>query len=138
MSKKAADKSRQNRKPTDSELAILGVIWEGGSATVREVFDQLSAQAGKSGIGYTTVLKFMQIMTEKGLLERDTSVRPQVFRAAKPQKQTQKMMLKHLVDGAFSGSPGNLVLQALSMKKASAEELQEIRDLLDSIEEERS
>lgn len=138
MSKKAADKQNGNRKPTDSELAILGVIWERGSATVREVFDQLSAQAGKSGIGYTTVLKFMQIMTEKGLLERDTSVRPQVFCAAKPQKQTQKMMLKHLVDGAFSGSPGNLVLQALSMKQASVEELQEIRDLLDLIEEERS
>ena len=138
MSKKAAGKSKQNRKPTDSELAILGVIWDRGSATVREVFDQLSARVGKPKVGYTTVLKFMQIMTEKGLLERDTSVRPQVFSAAKPQKQTQKMMLKHLVDGAFSGSPGNLVLQALSMKKASAAELQEIRDLLDSIEEERS
>ena len=135
MAKKSKKQSNGERKPTDSELAILGVIWDNGSATVREVFEQLSI---KSDIGYTTVLKFMQIMTEKGLLKRDTDVRPQVYSAARPQKQTQKQMLGHLLDGAFSGSPGNLVLQALSMKKASPEELQEIRDMLDQIEEGQS
>lgn len=119
------------RKPTDSELAILGVIWDRGSATVREVFDELSAQ---SEIGYTTVLKFMQIMVEKGLLKRDLSVRPQVFSAGVPQKQTQKAMVGHLLDGAFRGSPGKLVLQALSMRQTDPQELAQIRKMLDELE----
>lgn len=122
---------RQERKPTDAELAILGVIWDRGSATVREVFQALGQ---RQEVGYTTVLKLMQIMTEKGLLERDASVRPQVFRAAKPQKQTQKMLLRDLLDRAFSGSPGNLVLQALAMRRSSPEELREIRAMLDELE----
>ena len=125
MAKKA------ERKPTDAELAILGVIWDRGSATVREVFRELGE---RQEVGYTTVLKLMQIMTEKGLQERDASVRPQVFRAAKPQKQTQKMLLRDLLDRAFSGSPGNLVLQALAMRKSSPEELREIREMLDQLE----
>ena len=119
------------RKPTDSELAILGVIWDRGSATVREVFDELSAQ---SEIGYTTVLKFMQIMVEKGLLKRDLSVRPQVFSAGVPQKQTQRAMVGHLLDGAFRGSPGKLVLQALSLRETDPEELAQIRTMLDELE----
>ena len=99
----------------------------------REVYDLISR---KETIGYTTVLKFMQIMTEKGLLERDASVRPQIFSAAQPQQQTQKMMLRDLVDRAFAGSPGNLALQALSTKKSTPQELREIRALLDKLERE--
>ncbi len=124
--------SRSNgRKPTDSEMKILSVIWEHGPKTVREVYDLISQ---KETIGYTTVLKFMQIMTEKGLLERDASIRPQIFSAAQPQQQTQRMMLRDLVDRAFAGSPGNLALQALSTKKSTPKELREIRALLDTLE----
>ena len=111
------------------------MIWECKSATVREVYDKLSA---RREIGYTTVLKLMQIMTEKGLLERDTTVRPQTFWAAIPQQQTQKMLLRDLLDRAFSGSPGSMVLQALSMRKSTPEELDEIRTLLDKLEEKGS
>ena len=119
------------RKPTDSEMKILSVIWEHGPKTVREVYDLISQ---RETIGYTTVLKFMQIMTEKGLLERDASVRPQIFSAAQPQQQTQKMMLRDLVDRAFAGSPGNLALQALSTRKSTPQELREIRALLDTLD----
>ncbi|MCA9275778.1 MAG: BlaI/MecI/CopY family transcriptional regulator [Phycisphaerales bacterium] len=120
-----------SKKPTDAELAILGVIWDLGSATVREVHEVLSAE---SETGQTTVLKLMQIMVEKGLLNKDASVRPQVFSAAIPREKTQKQMLGHLLDGAFSGSPGNLVLQALSMRESSPEELAQIRKMLDELE----
>jgi len=126
-------KKSQPRKPTEAEFKILGVIWDRDTATVREVHDELKK---RQDIGYTTVLKLMQIMTEKGLLERDTSVRPQVFWAARPQQQTQKLLLRDLLDRAFSGSPGSLVLQALSLRKSSSEELREIRDLLDKLEQE--
>ena len=125
----------KKKKPTEAELNILGVIWERKAATVREVHEVLTQD---SATGMTTVLKLMQIMTEKGLLKRDADVRPQVFRAAVPQKQTQKMLLKQLVDRAFSGSPGSLVLQALSMKKSTPEELSEIRRLIDELEEKGS
>ncbi len=125
-------RNTENPKPTHSEMNIRAVIWEKGSATVREVYDDLRA---RHEIGYTTVLKLMQIMVEKGLLKRDTSVRPQVFRPARPRKQTQKQMLGDLLDRTFGGSPGSLVLQALSMKKSTPEELQDIRDLLDRLEE---
>ena len=113
-------------------MSILAVIWECRRATVREVHEALSSS---QEVGYTTILKLMQIMTEKGLLERDASVRPQVFWARRPRKQTQKMLLKDLVERAFSGSPGSLVLQALSMERTSPEELAEIRELLDQLEE---
>ena len=119
------------RKPTDAECQILNVIWKRSSATVREVYDDLS---DKSEIGYTTVLKFMQIMTDKGLLSRDTNVRPQIYKACHSQKKTQKTMVADLLDRAFCGSPGNLVLQALSMRKTTPEELQEIRDLVKKLE----
>ena len=127
--------NKSPRKPTEAEFNILGVIWDRNSATVREVFDELSK---RQDIGHTTVLKLMQIMTEKGLLKRDTSVRPQVFWAAIPQQQTQKMLLRDLLDRAFSGSPGSMVLQALSMRKSTPEELEEIRTLLDKLEEKGS
>ena len=126
-------KNDSPRRPTEAEFNILGAIWERESATVREVYEDLGK---RQDIGYTTVLKLMQIMTEKGLLERDTSVRPQVFWAARPRRQTQKMLLRDLLDRAFKGSPGSLVLQALAMRKTSSEELREIRALLDKLEEE--
>jgi predicted transcriptional regulator len=128
-------KKSETRKPTDAEFKILRVIWEWKSATVREVFNHLSEN---EEIGYTTVLKLMQIMTDKGLLKRDTSVKPQVYRAAVPQKKTQGMLLNDLLDRAFSGAPGPLVLQALSMKKSSPEELRQIREMLDKLEDKNS
>lgn len=119
------------RRPTDAELAILGVLWGRGDATVREVHGELEPT---QGVGYTTVLKLMQIMLDKGLLKRDTSVRPQVYRPARPKKQMQGLLLRDLWDRAFAGSPGNLVLQALSTRKPSPEELAEIRAMLDKLE----
>ncbi len=121
--------------PTQAECNILSVIWKRDSATVREVYNDLSE---RQQIGYTTVLKFMQIMTAKGILERDTSVRPQVFSAAQPQAQTQRHLLRALLDQAFRGSPGSLVLQALSMRKSTPEEIEEIRTLLDKLEKRRA
>ena len=128
-------KKSEIRKPTDAEFKILSVIWDRQLATVREVFNQLSEN---EGIGYTTVLKLMQIMTDKGLLKRDVSVKPQVYKATVPQKKTQGMLLNDLLDRAFSGAPGPLVLQALSMKKSSPEELRQIREMLDKLEDKNS
>lgn len=122
---------QENRRPTEGELGILRVLWNRGPSTVREVFRELAATRES---GYTTVLKLMQIMTGKGLLRRDESVRPQVYHVARPQRHTQKQLLADLLDRAFSGSPGNLVLQALSSKKTTPEERRQIRELLDQLE----
>ncbi|MDA0947370.1 MAG: BlaI/MecI/CopY family transcriptional regulator [Planctomycetota bacterium] len=118
-------------RPTEAELAILTVLWRLGRATVREVHEDL---AGDSKVGLTTVLKLMQIMVDKGLIERDTSVRPQVFWASQRQQQTQKRMVRDLLDRAFQGSPGELVLQALSLRRSSPEELARIKALLRELE----
>ena len=120
------------RRPTDAELAILEILWQSGPATVRQVHQTLASIRGS---GYTTALKLMQIMVEKGLLTRDESVRPQVYRPSRPQKSTQRQLLKDLVDRAFAGSPGNLVLQALATRKTTPEERREIRALLQRLEE---
>ena len=117
--------------PTTSELEILRVIWERGPSSVRQVYRVL---ATTRGIGYSTVLKFMQIMTEKGLLVRDHSVRPQIYRAAQPQQRMQRSMVRDLVARAFGGSSARLVLQALSDRKATAAERRQIRELLDSLD----
>jgi len=124
--------SASHKTPTESELKILRVIWEHGPLSVREVYDILQRQ---EDMGHTTVLKLMQIMTEKGILTRDASTRPQVFQAARPQGQTQRMLLRQLLDRAFSGSPGSLVLQALTMRKSQPEELAQIRAMIDKLEE---
>ena len=122
-----------DRTPTEAELKILRVLWEHGRLSVREVYEHLRRQ---EEIGHTTVLKLMQIMTDKGLIQRDKGVRPQVFWTTRPRRQTQRMLLRQLLDRAFSGSPGSLVLQALSMRKSTPEELEEIRRLLDKLEDE--
>jgi predicted transcriptional regulator len=116
-------------KPTDAELALLRVLWRRGPSTVREVLEEL-----ESGTGYTTVLKFMQIMLEKGLVTRDEAQRTHVYQARHAEEQTQRQLLKDLLDRAFNGSAARLVMQALSTKKASASDLAEIRRLLDKIE----
>jgi predicted transcriptional regulator len=117
--------------PTTSELEILRVIWQRGPSTVRDVFRVLAAERE---VGYSTVLKFMQIMTEKGLLVRDQAVRPQIYRAAQAQQRMQRSMVRDLVTRAFGGSSVRLVMQALSDKKATAAERRQIRELLDSMD----
>lgn len=118
-------------RPTDAELAILRVLWERGPSTVREVHDDLSHT---QDTGYTTVLKLLQIMTDKGLVVRDESQRAHVYATRETQQRTQRQLLGDLIDRAFGGSPANLVMQALSGTKASAEELSAIRQLLEKME----
>lgn len=118
-------------RPTDAELAILRVLWERGSSTVRDVHEAL---AETQATGYTTVLKLMQIMTEKGLVVRDETQRAHIYEACSTEQRTQRQLLTHLADRAFGGSPAKLVMQALSGRKTSAEELTEIRQLLDRLE----
>jgi predicted transcriptional regulator len=118
-------------KPTDAELAILRVLWERGPSTVREVWEELNPE---QGTGYTTVLKIMQIMFEKGLVARDDTTRSHVYRAARSQEQTQREVVGHLLERVFSGSAPKLVMQALSAKRATRAELAEIRKLLDEME----
>jgi predicted transcriptional regulator len=121
----------ETKLPTDAELGILRVLWERGPSTVREVHEVL-----QDGSGYTTVLKLMQIMTEKGLVVRDESQRAHVYSAQATQQKTQRQLVTDLVDRAFGGSPAQLAMQALSSKKTSPEELAELRRLLDTLEQE--
>jgi BlaI family penicillinase repressor len=118
-------------KPTDAELSILRVLWELGPSTVRQVQEALNE---RRETGYTTVLKLLQIMTEKGLVERDETERTHVYQASLPQEQTQRQLVSDLLDRAFGGSAKQLVLQALATKKTSAKEMAEIRRLLDKLE----
>lgn len=122
---------KQIPRPTDAELAILNVLWERGPSTVRDVHEAL---ATRQATGYTTVLKLMQIMTEKGLVVRDESQRAHVYEAKHSEQRTQRQLLTDLANRAFRGSPARLVMQALSGRRASAEELNAIRDLLDKLE----
>ncbi len=121
--------------PTDAELEILNVLWEKGPATVREVNETLNQQQvdGRE-IGYTTTLKLMQIMTEKGLVQRDTSSRTHEYVAAFPREKVQNQLLQRFVDSTFQGSAMQLVMQALGNHQASEQELQEIRDLIEKME----
>lgn len=118
-------------RPTDAELGILRVLWARGPATVREVHEALQ-EAGAVG-GYTTTLKLMQIMADKGLVERDESQRAHVYRARASQERTQRQLVSDLVERAFGGSPVQLAMQALSARRTSPEELAELRQLLDSL-----
>jgi BlaI family penicillinase repressor len=118
-------------KPTEAELAILRVLWEGKAHTVRAILQVLNETRPT---GYTTVLKLLQIMTEKGLVERDETQRPQSYRARYSQEQTQRQLLRDLLHRAFGGSVKSLVLQALATKKSSPQELEAMENLLDQIE----
>lgn len=118
-------------RPTASELAILQVLWEQGPATVRQVHEAVAAQAGDKSTGYTTTLKLMQIMAEKGLVSRDESQRTHIYAARLPQQHTQKQLVGDLILKAFGGSAAKLVMHALSTHPASKEELAEIRRLIE-------
>jgi len=115
-------------RPTDAELAILRVLWQRGPSTVREVHDALSSS---QETGYTTVLKLLQIMTDKGIVVRDESQRAHVYASSESEQRTQRKLIGDLMDRAFGGSPSKLVMQALSATRASADELTAIRKLLD-------
>jgi predicted transcriptional regulator len=115
-------------RPTDAELTILRVLWDLGPCTVRQVHEVLSRDRASA---YTTALKLLQIMTEKGLVRRDESDRTHVYHPRLSQEQTQRQLVRDLLDRAFGGSSSKLVMQALAAKRASADELQEIRRLLD-------
>jgi len=118
-------------RPTDAELTILNVLWAQGACTVRDVHERLSQDRE---MGYTTVLKLMQIMFEKGLVTRDDSQRSHVYKARQKEQTTQRMLVTDLLARAFGGSTEKLVMQALSAKKATKEELAEIRRLLNELE----
>jgi len=122
-------------KPTDGELEILTVLWEQGPSSVRDVHETLTRQRG---VGYTTVLKLMQIMHDKGLLTRDESRRSHVYRAKARKETTQRHLLRDLMARAFAGSPEQLVMQALSAQPASEDELARIRQMLDEMRKDRS
>lgn len=119
-------------KPTESELEILQILWTKGNATVREVHEELSKS---KDAGYTTTLKLMQIMHEKGIVKRDDSMRTHIYQAAVNKEKTQKHLLGKIIDNLFGGSPSQLVMQALGDEthKASPEELEKIQTLLDSL-----
>jgi predicted transcriptional regulator len=122
---------RQLPRPTDAELAILRVLWKRGPSTVRQIHDELSRT---KEAGYTTVLKTLQIMFDKGLVTRDESQRTHVYTAACSEDQTQRQLVGDMLDRVFGGSARQLVMQALSAKAASPEEIAEIRKLLDGME----
>jgi len=119
-------------RPTDAELEILQVLWTHGPSTVKQVHARLLRRPRR---GYTTVLKLLQIMSEKGLVERDDRSRAHVYSARAGEEETQRSMTGDFVDRAFGGSAGRLIAQALSARPASKEELDEIRRLLGDLEE---
>ena len=118
-------------KPTESELGILSILWNKGPSTVRVVNDEMSRN---KNVGYTTTLKLMQIMTEKGMVERVMEGRTHIYHAIARQEDAQVRMLDRLLETAFGGSASKLVLQALGNHKTSDEELQEIKELIQKLE----
>lgn len=128
--------SKQNKQqapePTRSELEILQVLWQHGPSTVRFVNDQLNEQ--KREVQYTSTLKLMQIMVEKGLLKRDESQMKHVYSAAQEESKTKSVLLDRFIETMYNGSAGNLMMQLLGNKKASKEEIRMIRDLINKME----
>ncbi len=118
-------------RPTPAELEILRVLWEHGPGTVRDVQERLDE---RRPTGYTTVLKLLQIMTDKGLVRRDESARAHVYAAREPRDQTQRQLVRDLLDRAFGGSASQLVMHALSARRTSREELARIREVLDRMD----
>ena len=121
-------------RPTDGELAILRILWDRGPSTVRQVHDVLTHERQAA---YTTALKLLQIMTEKGLVERDERDRTHIYRARLSEETTQRQLVRDLLDRAFGGSSTKLVMQALATKRASAEELRDIRKAIDGARNDR-
>jgi predicted transcriptional regulator len=124
-------KAASRPKPTAAELAILDILWRRGSGTVREIHSECEEP---HGVGYTTVLKLLQIMTDKGLVTRDESERAHVYRPVLRREETQGQIVRDLLDRVFGGSAAQLVLRALSDRKASRQEIAEIREMLDRME----
>jgi len=122
---------RRTSGPTDRELAILGVLWDKGPSTVRDVHEALKQE---EETGYTTTLKLMQIMVDKGLVVRETGGRRHIYRPTVSEERTQKQLIGDLLDRVFAGSAEKLVLRALSAKKVSPKELKRIRQMLDEME----
>jgi BlaI family penicillinase repressor len=121
-------------RPTDAELAILRVLWELGPSTVRQVHDVLLRERPTA---YTTALKLLQIMTEKGLVRRDETDRTHIYQARLTEEQTQRQLVRDLLDRAFGGSSTKLVMQALAARRTTAEELSEIRRLIEGSRDKR-
>ena len=121
------EKNRHLPKPTEVELELLRVLWDKGSASVRELHEVVSSQRP---LGYTSVLKTLQIMTEKGLVERTEAGKAHIYHAAASQEETQNQLLRDLSERLFSGSAAQLAMHALSMQPASEEELEEIRKII--------
>src|SRR6478672_12094068 len=119
-------------QPTNSELEILRVLWDRGPSTVREVFDELKRA---KPVGYTTVLKFMQLMADKGLVRRNEQQRAHIYESMVPRESTQRQLVGDLLDRAFGGSAMQMVMQALSAKRATSAEIAQIRRMLDRYEE---
>lgn len=122
--------SNNHIKPTEGEMEILQVLWAKGNCTVREVHEALD----KKESGYTTTLKLMQIMHEKGLVARDTSAKTHIYKALINQETTQRHLVKKMIDNVFNGSAARLVMQALGNKSASQEEIDLIKDYLNKLE----
>ena len=120
-------------QPTEVELQILRILWTGGGSTAREVHNGL-AEVEEKDTTYSTTVKMLSVMLEKGLVKRDESVTPQVYRAASSQKVTQRKMLGDLIDKVYDGSALSLVMQALAASKASPEDLAEVRRMVDELE----
>jgi predicted transcriptional regulator len=118
-------------KPTQAELAILNVLWREGPSTVRRVHERLTEV---QNTGYTTVLKLLQIMHQKGLVQRDSSSRAHIYEAALPEEDTRRNLVRELLETAFQGSAKKLVLSALSVQTSTPEELAEIRELIEKLE----
>mgnify|MGYP001814992804 CR=1 FL=1 len=123
---------KKKLRPTDAELEILQVLWDNGPCSVRFVNDELSQ---RKDVGYTTTLKLMQIMVDKGIADRDTSSRRHLYEAAIPRDEAQNRLLKKLADLAFGGSAVRLAMQALGDEQASRSEIDQLRLLLDQLEE---
>lgn len=121
--------TNHNIKPTEGEMEILQVLWQKGNATVREVHEALN----KKDSGYTTTLKLMQILHEKGMVERDTNQKTHIYKALVSQDKTEKQLVNKMIDNVFNGSAARLVMQALGNHSASADEINEIKKYLDSL-----
>jgi predicted transcriptional regulator len=121
-------KTSSTPRPTDAELAILRILWERGASTVRQVHEMLVRDRPTA---YTTALKMLQIMTEKGLVRRDETDRSHIYHARLSEEQTQRQLVRDLLDRAFGGSATKLVMQALNARRTSAEEMTEIRRMIE-------